>query len=40
MKNQATEDFKDQLAGTDRVLTEIYGNLFNEVIDKVKNFGG
>lgn len=39
-KNQATEDFKDQLAGTDRVLTEIYGNLFNEVIDKVKNFGG
>ncbi|WP_394664932.1 ATP-dependent endonuclease [uncultured Chryseobacterium sp.] len=39
-KNKATEDFKDQLAGTDRVLTEIYGNLFNEVIDKVKNFGG
>ncbi len=39
-KNQATEDFKDQLAGTDRVLTEIYGDLFNEVIDKVKNFGG
>ncbi|OCK50078.1 hypothetical protein BA768_20570 [Chryseobacterium sp. CBo1] len=39
-KNQATEDFKDQLAGTDKVLTEIYGNLFNDVIDKVKNFGG
>ncbi|WP_295219888.1 ATP-dependent endonuclease [uncultured Chryseobacterium sp.] len=39
-KSQATEDFKDQLAGTDKVLTEIYGTLFNEVIDKVKNFGG
>ncbi|WP_294276207.1 ATP-dependent endonuclease [uncultured Chryseobacterium sp.] len=39
-KNQATEDFKDQLAGTDKVLTEIYGNLFNDVIGKVKNFGG
>lgn len=39
-KSQATEDFKDQLAGTDKVLTEIYGTLFNEVIEKVKNFGG
>ena len=39
-KNQATEDFKDQLAGTDKVLTEIYGSLFNGVIEKVKNFGG
>jgi predicted ATP-dependent endonuclease of OLD family len=39
-KNQATEDFKDQLAGTDKVLTEIYEKLFDEVIEKVRDFGG
>lgn len=39
-KSQATEDFKDQLSGTDVVLTNIYKDLFKDVIDKVKAFGG
>lgn len=39
-KNQATEDFKDQLSGTDLILSTIYKDLFSDVIDKVKTFGG
>lgn len=39
-KTQATEDFKDQLSETDSTLSNIYKNLFSDVIEKVKNFGG
>ena len=39
-KNQATEDFKDQLSGTDNKLSEIYKELFDDVINKVRKFGG
>ncbi|WP_128331122.1 ATP-dependent endonuclease [Apibacter sp. HY039] len=39
-KNQATEDFKDQLAGTDNTLSNIYKDLFKDVIKKVRDFGG
>ena len=39
-KTQATEDFKDQLSETDSTLSDIYKNLFSDVIKKVKNFGG
>lgn len=39
-KNQATEDFKDQLSETDSILSDVYKNLFKGVIKKVQNFGG
>lgn len=39
-KNQATEDFKDQLSETDTTLSEIYKDLFKDVIKKVQDFGG
>ncbi len=39
-KNQATENFKDQLSETDSTLSEIYKDLFSDVIKKVQNFGG
>ena len=39
-KSQATEDFKDQLSETDSTLSEIYKNLFKDVIQKVQDFGG
>jgi predicted ATP-dependent endonuclease of OLD family len=39
-KNQAAEDFKDQLSGVDIVLSDIYKDLFSQVINKVKDFGG
>lgn len=39
-KNQATEDFKDQLSETDSTLSDIYKNLFKGVIKKVQDFGG
>jgi predicted ATP-dependent endonuclease of OLD family len=39
-KNQATENFKDQLSETDTTLSEIYKDLFSEVIKKVQDFGG
>jgi len=39
-KNQATEDFKDQLTETDDTLSDIYKDLFSDVIKKVQNFGG
>lgn len=39
-KNQATEDFKDQLSETDNTLSEIYEDLFSDVIKKVQDFGG
>lgn len=39
-KNQATEIFKDQLSETDSTLSEIYKDLFSDVIKKVQDFGG
>ncbi len=39
-KTQATEDFKDQLSETDSTLSDIYKNLFSDVIKKVQDFGG
>jgi predicted ATP-dependent endonuclease of OLD family len=39
-KTQATEDFKDQLSETDSTLSDIYKDLFKDVIKKVQNFGG
>lgn len=39
-KNLATEDFKDQLSETDSTLSNIYKDLFQDVIKKVGDFGG
>lgn len=39
-KNQATENFKDQLSETDSTLSDIYKELFSDVIKKVQDFGG
>ncbi|HMM16239.1 MAG TPA: ATP-dependent endonuclease [Petrimonas sp.] len=39
-KNRATENFKDQLSETDSTLSEIYKDLFSDVIKKVQDFGG
>jgi len=39
-KSQATEDFKDQLSETDSTLSDIYKDLFKDVIKKVQDFGG
>jgi len=39
-KNQATENFKDQLSETDSTLSNIYKDLFGDVIKKVQDFGG
>lgn len=39
-KNQATENFKDQLSETDNTLSDIYKDLFRDVIKKVQDFGG
>ncbi|MBK6839989.1 MAG: hypothetical protein IPG90_18305 [Bacteroidetes bacterium] len=39
-KNKATEDFKDQLSETDNTLSDIYKDLFSDVIKKVQDFGG
>lgn len=39
-KNQATENFKDQLSETDNTLSDIYKDLFKGVIKNVQKFGG
>jgi predicted ATP-dependent endonuclease of OLD family len=39
-KNLATENFKDQLSETDSTLSNIYKDLFSDVIKKVQDFGG
>lgn len=39
-KNQVTKKFKDQLSETDLTLSNIYKELFKDIIKKVKNFGG
>lgn len=38
--NNAVEDFKDKLSETDSDLSEIYKILFNDIVKKVKDFGG
>lgn len=39
-QSEAIEEFKDQLIATDEVLSEIYSELFETVIEKVRRFGG
>jgi len=39
-KNQTTEDFKDHLSETDITLSDIYKDLFKDVIKKIQDFGG
>lgn len=39
-QKEAIEEFKDQLIETDDVLTSVYKKLFNEVVEKVRRFGG
>lgn len=39
-QQEAIDDFKDKLSDTDFVLSDIYSNLFRNVIEKVKTFGG
>ncbi len=34
------EDFKNKISETDRQLDNIYDNLFNDIVTKVKKFGG
>jgi predicted ATP-dependent endonuclease of OLD family len=38
--SQATESFKDQLSDTDNTLSDIYKDLFVDVISKIRTFGG
>jgi putative ATP-dependent endonuclease of the OLD family len=37
---EAIEEFENQLRETDSALSKIYENLFEDIIEKVKNFGG
>ena len=39
-QNRAVEDFKDKLSETDTHLSSIYKKLFDDIVKKVKNFGG
>lgn len=39
-RTEATENFKDQLSETDSTLSDIYKDLFKDVIKKVQDFGG
>lgn len=39
-QQEAIDDFKDKLSDTDFLLSDIYSNLFKNVIEKVKTFGG
>lgn len=39
-QQEAIERFKDSLKDTDEELTSIYDNMFQDIIDKVKAFGG
>lgn len=39
-RNKATEDFKDQLSETDNILSDIYKELFRDIIQKIQDFGG
>jgi predicted ATP-dependent endonuclease of OLD family len=39
-QNQAVEDFKDKLSETDSHLSGIYTTLFEDIVKKIKDFGG
>lgn len=39
-QNKAVEDFKDKLSETDTHLSGIYKTLFDDIVNKVRNFGG
>jgi len=39
-QNNAVEEFKEKLSETDNQLSDIYKSLFNEIVEKVKAFGG
>ncbi|MCX2680961.1 ATP-dependent endonuclease [Galbibacter sp. EGI 63066] len=39
-QNRAVEDFKDKLSETDTHLSDIYKTLFDDIVKKVKDFGG
>ena len=39
-QNKAVENFKDKLSETDTHLSGIYKTLFDDIVKKVKNFGG
>lgn len=39
-QQNAIEDFQEKLIDTDIALSDIYSDLFKEVVDKVKKFGG
>lgn len=39
-QNKAVEDFKDKLSETDSHLSGIYKTLFDDIVKKVKDFGG
>lgn len=39
-QNKAVEDFKDKLSETDNHLSGIYKTLFDDIVKKVKDFGG
>lgn len=39
-QNKAVEDFKDKLSETDTHLSGIYKTLFDDIVKKVRNFGG
>lgn len=38
--NLAVEEFKDKLTSTDSELSKIYKSLFNQIVEKIKLFGG
>jgi predicted ATP-dependent endonuclease of OLD family len=39
-RNRAVDDFKEKLSETDDHLSDIYKSMFNEIVEKVKIFGG
>lgn len=39
-QKRVIDDFEDQISETDSILSEIYSSLFQEVIEKVRKFGG
>lgn len=39
-QQEAIEKFQDSLKDTDKVLSSIYDNMFSDIVDKVRKFGG
>lgn len=39
-QQNAIEKFQDSLKDTDKVLSSIYDNMFSDIVDKVRRFGG